>query len=447
MDALFYILIALATAGLLVIAGVLIFRGDRAKGQSRASSFDRNQVIREASRRLAQDPRDIQALQDLAGIAFEEQDFASSYKYYKSLVAMCGANPEIDEFQANLRLGQSALKLNRTEEADKHLLVALSLRKDEFEVNFNLGLREYMQKNHKKASEYFHAAHIQRPDDVATNRYLGYCLYSLTEYDQGVDVLQRVLDFEPEDKKAQFMLAKSYLALKNNELASQIFSRLRTDPDIGAVAALHSGSLNMNAKKYEAAVEDFDIGLHHEKASQTVFLELKYRMAEANLKLGELSSAVRLWKEIKTVQPNYKDAAEKISQYQEVNTNRFLQTFLMAASSEFVTLCRRLAGTYYPNSTAKLLNISLRKGEYADILAQVRTPKWEDQVLFRFVRSQGAIGELLLRDLYVHAKEVRAPRAVCVIAGTFSEQARGFVEARMIDLVDKDGLLRILKKL
>jgi len=67
-------------------------------------------------------------------------------------------------------------------------------------------------------------------------------------------------------------------------------------------------------------------------------------------------------------------------------------------------------------------------------------------VLFRFVRSQGAVGELLLRDLYVRAKEMRAPRAVCVIGGTFTEQARGFVEARMIDVVEKDELFKMLGK-
>jgi hypothetical protein len=165
------------------------------------------------------------------------------------------------------------------------------------------------------------------------------------------------------------------------------------------------------------------------------------------LKTGELSGAIRLWKEINTLQPNYKDVAEKINQFQEVHTNRFMQTFLMGASSEFITLCRRIATRYYANSNTKLVNISLRKGEYADILAHVRTPQWEDQVLFRFVRSQGAIGELLLRDLYVRAKDIRAPRAVCVSGGTFTEQARGFVEARMIDVVEKDDLFKILKKL
>jgi len=448
MDVLFYVLIGIAAVGLLIIAFVLFFNRERTKeNRMRSGRRNRDLIVREASRRLAQDPRDVPALQDLAEVAFEEQDYANSYKYYRSLVSLCGANPEIDEFEVNLRLGQSALKVKKPEEAYKHLMVARSLRPDEFEVNFNLGLMEYMQKNHQKASEHFRIAHSQRPDDVATNRYLGHSLYSQRAYSEGIEVLQRVLDFEPEDKKAQFLLAKSYYAVKQNDLALKIFTRLRTDPEIGAISALHAGTLNTNAKKFDAALEDFDIGLRHENIKQAVFVELKYRLAEVYLKTGELSEALRLWKEISTLQPNYRDVSEKIGRFQEVNTNRFLQTFLMGASSDFITLCRRIATRYYANSNTKLVNISLRKGEYADILAHVRTSQWEDQVIFRFVRSQGAIGELLLRDLYIHAKDIRAPRAVCVTAGMYTEQAKGFVEARMIDLVEKDDLLKMLKKL
>jgi tetratricopeptide (TPR) repeat protein len=450
MDLLFYILIALAAAGLLGIAVILFLKRDHEKDtrrHKRVQRRDRNVVIRESSRRLAQDPRDVQALQDLAEIAFEERNFSNSYKYYRALVSMCGANPDIDEFEVNLRLGQSALKLKKTEEAHKHLMVARTLRQDEFEVNFNLGVMEYIQKQYQKASGYLGMARSQRPDDVATNRYLGHSLFSLKSYTEAIEVLQRALDFEPEDKKVQFVLAKSYYALKKSDQALEIFSLLRTDPEIGAISALHSGTLNINAEKYDTALADFDIGLRHENVPQPVFIELKYRMAEANLKLGELSNALRLWKEINALRPDYKDVFEKIGQYQEVNTNRYLQTFLMATSSEFITLCRRIAARYFANSNTKLVNISRRKGEYTDILAHVRTAQWEDQVVFRFVRSQGAIGELLLRDLYVHTKEIRAPRSVCVTAGTFSEQARDFVEARMIDLVDKDNLIKILKNL
>jgi tetratricopeptide (TPR) repeat protein len=446
MDVLFYVLIALAAVGLLIIAAVFLLKSDRSK-DGRTRQRDRSAVIREATRRLAQDPRDVPALQDLARLAFEDQDFTNSYKYYRSLVALCGANQQIDEFDVNLRLGQSALKLRQADEAYAHLMVARGLRPDEFEVNFNLGLLEYLRKNLQKATGYFQIARSQRPDDVAVNRYLGNCLYGRKAYAEAIELLQRVLDFEPEDKKVQFLLAKSYFALRQNDLALKIFTRLRTDPDIGAISALHAGTLNTNAKKFEAALEDFDIGLRQQNIRQAVFLELKYRLAELHLKTGELSAAIRLWKEINTLRPDYKDVTEKINRYQEMNTNRFLQTFMIGGSSDFITLCRRIAARYYANSTAKLVNISFRGGEYADILAHIRTPQWEDQVLFRFVRAKGAIGELLLRDLYVRAKEVSASRAVCVASGTFSEQARGFVEARMIDLVNKEDLLKLLKKM
>ena len=70
MDVLFYVLIGIAAVGLLIIASVLVFNRDRAKqSRGRARRRDRALVVREATRRLAQDPRDVPALQDLAEIA------------------------------------------------------------------------------------------------------------------------------------------------------------------------------------------------------------------------------------------------------------------------------------------------------------------------------------------------------------------------------------------
>jgi restriction endonuclease Mrr len=52
----------------------------------------------------------------------------------------------------------------------------------------------------------------------------------------------------------------------------------------------------------------------------------------------------------------------------------------------------------------------------------------------------------MLRDFYVRLKEVRAGRGVCLTAGSFSEQAAAFVQARMIDLVEKEGLVKLFRR-
>jgi restriction endonuclease Mrr len=64
--------------------------------------------------------------------------------------------------------------------------------------------------------------------------------------------------------------------------------------------------------------------------------------------------------------------------------------------------------------------------------------------MFRFIRTQGAIGELILRDFHSHLKEVKAGKGVCITVGTFTEEAKRYTEARLIDLIEKDRLTVVL---
>jgi restriction endonuclease Mrr len=64
--------------------------------------------------------------------------------------------------------------------------------------------------------------------------------------------------------------------------------------------------------------------------------------------------------------------------------------------------------------------------------------------MFRFIRTQGSIGELIIRDFHSHLKEVKAGKGVCVAVGAFSEEARRYTEARLIDLIEKEKLTAIL---
>ena len=74
MNVLFYVLIGIAALGLLIIAVVLLFNRDRTKGaRVRSRHRDRDLVVREATRRLAQDPRDVyKPITRGAGIAIFE---------------------------------------------------------------------------------------------------------------------------------------------------------------------------------------------------------------------------------------------------------------------------------------------------------------------------------------------------------------------------------------
>jgi len=77
----------------------------------------------------------------------------------------------------------------------------------------------------------------------------------------------------------------------------------------------------------------------------------------------------------------------------------------------------------------------------------VATSKWQDIILFRFIRSTGNVGELTVRDFHARLKDVKAGKGFCVSAGTFSDEAKRFVEARLLDLLDKDQLQKLLNSI
>ena len=256
--------------------------------------------------------------------------------------------------------------------------------------------------------------------------------------------IRRAIDLAPDDKESLYTLAECYYEANQTEQALRIFSHLRGDPLMGASACLISGTINTEARQYDKAVADFELGLRHENIKPDIKLELRYRLAVSYLKQNEIGKALGYLKEINLENPNYKDVMPLITRYQELNANKNLQTFLMASSGDFVALCRRIVINYYRQSKVKITNISVNKNEWADILAEVDTPKWADLIMFRFIRTQGAVGELVVRDFHSHLKDFKAGKGICITVGNFSEEAKRYTEARLIDLIEKDRLQAIL---
>ena len=201
----------------------------------------------------------------LADIYFNDNDFEKASKTYGILSAMATSNPDLDSYTINLRSGLCAIKLGQTEEAYKSLIVAKAVRGDAFEVNYNLGIIEYQKKAYEKAAAVLKSAASVSPEHGGTLKYLGQTLFKMKMYKEAVAYLRKAMDAEPNDKECLFFLAQAYFELGQAENAVQIFTHLRPDPDVGPQAALFAGTIHYNARQYDKAIEDLEIGVRHEK--------------------------------------------------------------------------------------------------------------------------------------------------------------------------------------
>jgi tetratricopeptide (TPR) repeat protein len=419
----------------------------KAGGKKRIQGKDRAQVLKEANRRLAASPKDIEALSSIGDIAWDDQDWERAFKVYETIVEAGAGNPDVDEFEANKRFGIAALKLGRTDDAYRGLMIARSVKQDDFEVDYNLGVLEYQRKAYEKAISLLKQAIAAQPEHAAALRYLGNAYFKAKAYKEALFVLRKAIDLEPDDKESLFAVAECYYELGNLEQSLKIFTHLRADPVLGPSASLFAGTVHLNQRQFDRAVADFEIGLRHQNVKLDIVAELKYRLAAAALKMQDISKAVVLLNEIQSVYPNFKDVPALLVKYKELNSNRNLQVFLLGNTSDFVTLCRKIALLYFPKAKVKITDISVQGNDWADILAEIETSKWSDLILFRFIRSQGTVGELSVRDFHARVKDLKAGKGYCITAGTFSEEAKRFVEARLIDLIEKQVLMQTLNSI
>jgi tetratricopeptide (TPR) repeat protein len=291
---------------------------------------------------------------------------------------------------------------------------------------------------------YLRAAAKQNPDHGQCLRYLGHTLSKMKMHKEALTALKHALDLEPGDKESLFLMAECFNEINQTEQALRIYTHLRTDSTFGPQAALNAGIINLNQRQYAKAIEDLEIGLKHQNIPTDTLIDIKYRLATTYLNQQDIGRAVSLFSEIQLVNPSYKDVNIHLSKYRELNSSRNLQIYQLAPSSEFVTLGRKIVFALFGKAKIKITDVSVQKSDWADILAEVETPKWSDVILIRLIRSTGTTGELILRDFHARIKEVKAGKGICITAGAFSEESKKFVEARLIDLMDKTKLLRIL---
>jgi tetratricopeptide (TPR) repeat protein len=433
------IILVLAVVVLLALGVLVVFAALNRKGGGKKRKGE-DALLRDANKRLIQNPRDPEALLILGDAYYRQESWENAYKTYDLLCELAGAGTGINEFEVNLRYALAAMKLGLNDAAYKAFSLARSLDANNFEVNYNLGYLEFQKKNYEKAIQLLQQARTRDPEHAPTLRYLGHAFFRIKKYKEAMAFIRKAMDIAPDDKESLYTLGECYYEANQTDQALRVFGHLRADPVMGPSACLFSGTININQHQYEKAMEDFEIGLRHTNIKDDVAMELKYRLATAYLKQQEISKALTLLKEVQLVNSSYKDVAVLITRYQELNANKNLQIFLMAPSADFVALCRKIVMRYFPQAKVKITNISVNKSESADILAEVDTPRWSDLIMFRFIRTQGSIGELVVRDFHSHLKDVKAGKGICITVGTFSEEAKRYTEARLIDLIEKDKL-------
>lgn len=437
-----------------IIAIIVAFSGSKnrsthTKNQARNEKNSRkNQahIIKEANRRLAKDPNDPAGLIPVGDIYYNNNLWEKAYPVYETLSKMAVEKVTIDAFLVNKRAGVCAANLGKIPEAIVALSTADRINPHDFECCYYLGKTLLQNKNYEKAIPCLKKSLVAKPEAEGVYLLLGQALYHAHHYKECLACFKKALDEDPGNKEALYDMADAMEQQGHGDKSIKVFMHLRPDPVYGARSCLAAGVYHARINNHEAAIQDFEIGMKHENAPEEMRVEIEYRLAQQYFSINQITKGLLLLKQIRNVNPNYKDVNSLISRYQELSQNSNLQVYLAANNNDFVPLCRKFIAAKFKKSVVKIQDINVGP-LFTDILAEVETSKWEETKLFRFFRTSGSTGELYIRDFHGHMQDVKADTGFCVTAGVFSEEAHKYTEGRPVDLIEKAELVKILKEL
>ena len=436
----------IAVVIIVAFAAVVISFATRKKSGKKGKQKSRAQILKEATRKLSQDPHNAPALIELGNLYYNERAWDKAFPIYETQVGIAPAHKEIDVFKSSLRYGICAVKLEKLPEAFKGLSVAAQINPNDFEVNYYLGMAFYKNNEFEKAVPRFKKVVILKPEITGISSPLGLSLYKAKHYKESLQYLKKALDENPENKEALFSMADAMNESGYGEKAIKVFMHLRPDPEFGAKACLSAGMFHLKQGQADKAIQDFEIGLKHQNVTPEIAIETRYRLANAYFSQKAIGKGIQYLQDIQAINPQYKDVPQLLARYSELNQNKNLQTYLMASSSDFVVLCRKIVMKFYQRSVTKIVDIAV-KPDNIEILATVDFTRSEETHIFRFYRTTGAVADLYVREFHARVNEAKADKGVCITAGLYSDEGRKYAEGRPIDLIDKSGLIKILKKI
>lgn len=440
------IIVVIAVIGILLALSGKKSGGGKSTNKKHGKQKGRTQIIHDATKKLSQDPHNTEALKSLSNLYFEERLWDKAYPLYDTQFKIASVHPEVDSFVAAVRAGTCAVMMDKIQEAISFLSLAYKMNPHDYEVNYYAGIAFHKNKEYEKAIPCLRKALSINPTASDIYYILGTSLYSAKHYKESFGYLKKALDLDPQNKEVLFAMADAMAEEGMGDKAMKIFMHLRPDPVFGAKSCLQAALIHAKNNNHEAAIQDLEIGLKHPEMEKDLRTETEYRLAMSYFATNQIAKGLQELRKVRELNPAYKDTANLIARYSELSQNSNLQAYLTAGSSDFIALCRKTVSKMNEHSVVKIQDINVGP-VFTDIFAEVENPKWSDTEVFRFYRTTGSTGELYIRDFYGHLHDIKADRGFCISAGVFTDEAKKFVEGRPIDLVEKDDLIKLLKKI
>ena len=275
---------------------------------------------------------------------------------------------------------------------------------------------------------------------------IGILLYEIKNYTESSHYLQKAVYKEPGRYKAFFYLGMLKKIENNYKAALKFFEKSLKDNDYKIRGLMERGKIYMMQKKYEDAILELDRALRNCATEDNVKMNIRYVLAECYETMRDITNAISLWEQIYAIKPDFRQVAQKLSNYQELRMDDRMKDFLTATDEEFVDICKGIISSM---GLSVMDQIVLSKDSIEFYCLELDN-KWRNikkrPKLLHISRRNNPIDENVIRKIHETMREKAIIRGIIITSTTFTKLSRVFAKERPIELIDKEGLKDLLNQ-
>lgn len=405
-------------------------------------------AIRTAKTMLSKDPRNFEAHYFL-GLAYLAEGKAElalmELKTVNQISLFSTAVPEV-EFRK--KIAELYRRFEQDEEALKEYVLLTNLDPTDADNFYNAGLIFEERGKSDQALKFYKKTLEVDPRHSNTHIRLGLLLFRAKRMPEARQELEVALRLNPENYQANYYLGKILKENQDFNGALIAFERAQKDPELKLKALVERGSCFMSQKNYDRAQVELERAIKMStNDGDNEILFARYFLALCYEKSRQIEKAVSEWEKIYAKKPTFKDVAEKLSAYQDLRVDDHMKDYITSGKQEFLEICTKV-------TQAMGYNVRDHKevpNGVEIISMENESEKWRNvkkmPKLMLFLRVSNMIEEPTVRTLHEACKKVNAVRAIIVTNTTFHRNAQAYAETRPIDLIPKEKLQELLKKI
>ena len=444
------VIIPIVAVGLAFLAGIiLIVRSMLAP--KKVSTIERlykqrkySTAIKLAKQILLKDARNADA-HYLLGLSYLEDNKAELGLMELKAVNQIGKfDGVVREVPFRIKIAELYAKFNQPEEALKEYLLLLKADPQNPEYYYQTGLLFEQRDRADKAVPYYRKAiDLDERHANALSR-LGSLLFRAKHTSEAKQALEKAVRLQPDNCQGHFFLGKLQKEAKEFAAALGSFEKAAKDQAFKVKAIIERGHCYMYTGDMLRAESELQRGLKlSSNLSAAEVLFARYLLGMIYEQDRKIEEAIDQWEKIYAVKPDYRDVAQKLTNFQDLRTDDILKDFLIAGQDEFSEMCKKATSSM----GMSVQYIKTITGGCQIIGGESQT-KWRNQrklpTLLHFLRVTEPIEEATVRDFNEQLRTNNLTRGIIVTSSTFSRMAQLFAENRPIELFDKETLQKLL---